>query len=211
MHAYIFLCFVILTFFNVLVSSISDGVLEVAGLYSSLHIARLQVNLADPLRIGQARSIKVRIVEKCDVIILWRQWWPQCDVNVKCLPTWMRRSNLSVSLWHPWCHTRVITSSNNLFYFIHCASSLRWMVPGLFLYKWMGSHGNKDLVLSQLLISIKPWCWPRRTTSFNAQFALTLNSFTAMYLRLKTNFKTTRNWTLFSININKTIRMYSSD
>lgn len=34
--------------------------LEVAGLYSALHIARLQVNMADPLRLGQAKCIKVR-------------------------------------------------------------------------------------------------------------------------------------------------------
>ena len=33
--------------------------MEVAGLYSALHIARLQVNMADPLHLGQARSIKV--------------------------------------------------------------------------------------------------------------------------------------------------------
>ena len=39
--------------------SINDGILEVTGLYSALHIARLQVNMADPLRLGQARSIKV--------------------------------------------------------------------------------------------------------------------------------------------------------
>ncbi|EDO48435.1 predicted protein [Nematostella vectensis] len=36
----------------------SDGLLEVVGLYSSLHIARLQVSLADPHRIGQAHKIK---------------------------------------------------------------------------------------------------------------------------------------------------------
>ena len=39
--------------------SINDGILEVAGLYSALHIARLQVNMADPLRLGQAKPIKV--------------------------------------------------------------------------------------------------------------------------------------------------------
>lgn len=47
------------TSFLVSLHSINDGVLEVAGLYSALHIARLQVNMADPLRLGQARSIKV--------------------------------------------------------------------------------------------------------------------------------------------------------
>ncbi|XP_074639461.1 diacylglycerol kinase epsilon-like [Acropora palmata] len=41
--------------------SINDGLLEVAGLYSALHIARLQVNMADPLRLGQARSIKLTL------------------------------------------------------------------------------------------------------------------------------------------------------
>lgn len=41
--------------------SINDGVLEVAGLYSALHIARLQVNMADPLRLGQATSIKLTL------------------------------------------------------------------------------------------------------------------------------------------------------
>ena len=39
--------------------SFSDGKLEVCGLYSSFHIARMQVNLADPLLLGQAHSVKV--------------------------------------------------------------------------------------------------------------------------------------------------------
>ncbi|KAK3717363.1 hypothetical protein QZH41_011596, partial [Actinostola sp. cb2023] len=42
-------------------SSMSDGILEVIGLYSSLHIARLQVNMADPLILGQAHSIKLTL------------------------------------------------------------------------------------------------------------------------------------------------------
>eukprot|EP00117_Sycon_ciliatum_P049674 scpid74696/ scgid35178/ Diacylglycerol kinase epsilon; Diglyceride kinase epsilon len=42
-------------------SSFSDGKLEVMGLYSSLHIARLQISLADPLRLGQAKSVKITI------------------------------------------------------------------------------------------------------------------------------------------------------
>eukprot|EP00794_Sanderia_malayensis_P008826 gene8826-9771_t len=39
--------------------SFSDGLLEVVGLYSSLHIAKVRVNLAEPIVIGQARHIKV--------------------------------------------------------------------------------------------------------------------------------------------------------
>ena len=42
-----------------LVCSFGDGKLEVIGLYSALHIARLKISLADPLRLGQARSVKV--------------------------------------------------------------------------------------------------------------------------------------------------------
>ena len=37
-----------------------DGMVEVFALYSSFHIAQLQVGLAEPLRIGQGRSVKVR-------------------------------------------------------------------------------------------------------------------------------------------------------
>ena len=37
----------------------SDGLIEVCGLYSSLHVGRLQVALADPCRLGQARTVRV--------------------------------------------------------------------------------------------------------------------------------------------------------
>ena len=36
-----------------------DGLLEVFGVYSSLHIARLNVSLAEPIRLGRAKRIKV--------------------------------------------------------------------------------------------------------------------------------------------------------
>jgi len=39
----------------------NDGYLEVMGLYSSLHIAKLQVNLAEPIKLGQARSVKITV------------------------------------------------------------------------------------------------------------------------------------------------------
>ena len=38
---------------------IDDGLLEVFGIYSSFHIAQLQVKLAEPFRIGQAKQVKV--------------------------------------------------------------------------------------------------------------------------------------------------------
>ena len=36
-----------------------DQLLEVMGLYSSLHVGRIQVSMADPIRLGQARQVKV--------------------------------------------------------------------------------------------------------------------------------------------------------
>ncbi|KAK3091123.1 hypothetical protein FSP39_017271 [Pinctada imbricata] len=38
-----------------------DGLLEVMGLYSSFHIAQLQVGLADPIKLGQAKVVKISL------------------------------------------------------------------------------------------------------------------------------------------------------
>jgi len=42
-------------------SLFNDGYLEVIGLYSALHIAKLQVNLADPIKLGRAKNITIRL------------------------------------------------------------------------------------------------------------------------------------------------------
>lgn len=42
-------------------SRIDDKLLEVVGVYSSLHVGRIQVSMADPVRLGQAREVKVRV------------------------------------------------------------------------------------------------------------------------------------------------------
>ena len=43
--------------------------LEVMGVYSSFHIAQLQVGLVDPIRLGQAKIVKVRkkILNSCKI------------------------------------------------------------------------------------------------------------------------------------------------
>lgn len=41
--------------------SYKDGVLEVVGIYSSFHIAQLQVGLSTPHKIGQAKVVEVFI------------------------------------------------------------------------------------------------------------------------------------------------------
>jgi len=44
-----------------LVCRYDDGLLEVMALYSSFHIAQIQVGLASPILLGQARHVKVRL------------------------------------------------------------------------------------------------------------------------------------------------------
>lgn len=43
-------------------NSISDGMLEVFGLVSSFHMAQLQCGISKPVRIGQAKQIRVGII-----------------------------------------------------------------------------------------------------------------------------------------------------
>lgn len=44
-------------------SRFDDGLLEVFALYSSFHIAQLQVGLVEPLRLGQAKVIKITLLK----------------------------------------------------------------------------------------------------------------------------------------------------
>ena len=67
--------------------SYNDGLLEVMGLYSSLHIAKLQVNLAEPVRLGQARSVKMRVRKgesrKCPMQVDGEPWEQgPCEITV---------------------------------------------------------------------------------------------------------------------------------
>lgn len=41
--------------------SYNDGLLEVLGIYSSFHIAQMQIGLSKPYRIGQAKSVEVNV------------------------------------------------------------------------------------------------------------------------------------------------------
>lgn len=45
-----------------IINSISDGTMEVFGIVSSFHIAQLQVGISKPVRIGQAKHIRVKVL-----------------------------------------------------------------------------------------------------------------------------------------------------
>lgn len=60
-----------------------DGTLEVFGIYSSFHIAQLQVGLSEPVRIGQARSVRLKLLEKMPMQIDGEPWeQPPSDIEV---------------------------------------------------------------------------------------------------------------------------------
>ena len=46
---------------------INDGTLEVFGVYSSFHIAQMQVSLAEPFRIGQAKHVRLKLQKRFPV------------------------------------------------------------------------------------------------------------------------------------------------
>ena len=70
---------------------IDDELLEVIGLYSFLHVGKIQVSLAEPLRLGQASEIKV--LSQCGggcgggVVGMWLPCAFECsgDVAALCL------------------------------------------------------------------------------------------------------------------------------
>ncbi|XP_022185796.2 diacylglycerol kinase epsilon isoform X2 [Nilaparvata lugens] len=57
--------------------SVNDGLLEVVAVYSSFHIAQLQVGLSEPLRIGQAKCVKIKMKSKTAMQVDGEPWLQQ--------------------------------------------------------------------------------------------------------------------------------------
>lgn len=63
--------------------SISDGVLEVMGIVSSFHMAQLQVGLNKPIRLGQAKNVKIVIKASFPVQADGEPWIQHpCELNI---------------------------------------------------------------------------------------------------------------------------------
>ena len=56
-----------------------DKLIEVVGMYSSLHIGTIQVSLAEPLRIGQASEVKVCV---CACARMFVSVWPNPNTTL---------------------------------------------------------------------------------------------------------------------------------
>ncbi|PSN39597.1 Diacylglycerol kinase epsilon [Blattella germanica] len=63
--------------------SYNDKKLEVVALYSSFHIAQLQVGLSEPHRVGQAHHVKIKLKAKTPVQMDGEPWEQQpCEMNI---------------------------------------------------------------------------------------------------------------------------------
>ncbi|XP_011501792.1 PREDICTED: diacylglycerol kinase epsilon [Ceratosolen solmsi marchali] len=63
--------------------SICDEKLEVVALYSSLHIAQLQVGLSQPIRLGQAKTVQIVLKTSCAMQVDGEPWYQSpCSFNV---------------------------------------------------------------------------------------------------------------------------------
>lgn len=68
---------------NRTMQSISDGKIEVLGIVSSFHMAQLQVGLNKPIRLGQAKHIRMIIKESLPVQADGEPWiQTACQVNI---------------------------------------------------------------------------------------------------------------------------------
>lgn len=66
-------------------ASISDGIIEVIGIVSSFHMAQLQVGLNKPIRLGQCKSVRIRMKESFPVQADGEPWiQAPCEVTITC-------------------------------------------------------------------------------------------------------------------------------
>ncbi|KAL1230191.1 Diacylglycerol kinase epsilon [Trichinella pseudospiralis] len=103
---------------------INDGLLEVFGLYSSFHIAQMQVGLSEPYRIGQAKKVQIRIKDCLLPMQVDGEPWRQvvdCIQSFALLETQVEIKLLmlggkKVSFSFSYLYTSVICRSANLYF-----------------------------------------------------------------------------------------------
>jgi diacylglycerol kinase (ATP) len=56
------------------IERINDKKLEVVGLYSTFHIGQLMIGLSEPLRLGQASQVRIRLMERLPIQVDGEPW-----------------------------------------------------------------------------------------------------------------------------------------
>ena len=80
---------------------IDDKLVEVVGIYSSFHIGQLMMGLSEPYRFGQAKSVKIQLLD-------------QLPVQIDGEPWLQSPSNISVS-WHSQVDMLTVNTINDNF------------------------------------------------------------------------------------------------
>ena len=60
-----------------------DGLLEVIGLYSSFHMAQLQVGVTEPLRLGQAKVVEIVLMRGSAAMQVDGEPWLQHPATIR--------------------------------------------------------------------------------------------------------------------------------
>lgn len=70
---------------NPVQSSIADGVIEVLAIENAFHMAQLQVGINKPIRLGQAKNVRIRMRESFPVQADGEPWiQTPCDLKISC-------------------------------------------------------------------------------------------------------------------------------
>ncbi|XP_014213922.1 diacylglycerol kinase epsilon [Copidosoma floridanum] len=65
------------------IQSMNDKRVEVCAVYSSFHIAQMQIGLSQPLRLGQATTVKIILKDSCAMQVDGEPWQqPPCTITV---------------------------------------------------------------------------------------------------------------------------------
>lgn len=74
----------------VLSPRLDDGLLEVVGVFGSFHCAQIQVKMANPVRLGQAHTVRVRFQHHHHHLLFYLhsvrgQLWCTGHICVRCI------------------------------------------------------------------------------------------------------------------------------
>lgn len=53
---------------------INDNLVEVVGIYSSFHIGQMMMGLSEPYRFGQAKSVKIKLLDRLPIQVDGEPW-----------------------------------------------------------------------------------------------------------------------------------------
>ena len=116
--------------------------LELVGLLSTFHVGKIQVSVAEPIHLGQAKNVKVCHPSLCYLFVIHPSIHPSIYQSI----SFYINSSIHPSI-HPSIHSSMLPSIHSSIHpSIH---SFRLYLMKVYLFKLMENHGNKDPVQSK--------------------------------------------------------------